>query len=157
LHATSEFRSSALKMYMLQQANAARSEVPENGMPVTVSSSTRSSPEYQLMRRFLSEQNFFSSFVVQTVETAAAPGNDIASPQGLPRQSLSTTFIVCVSTPYYCSSYQHWPVLWYCSSSLSASSRIFEMPRAELTAHKFLCLESMSNSMSCPLYNTILN
>jgi hypothetical protein len=98
---------------MLQHANAARSEVPENGMPVTVSSSTRSSPEYQLMRRFLaSEQNFFSSFVVQTVETAAAPGNDIASSQGLPRQSLSTTFIVCVSTPYYCSSYQHWSVLY---------------------------------------------
>ncbi len=41
--------------------------------------------------------------------------------------------------------------IWYCSSSLSASSRIFEMPRAELIAHKFLCLELLSNSMSCPL------
>ncbi len=33
---------------LLQRANAARSELPENGMRVTVSSSTRSSPDHRI-------------------------------------------------------------------------------------------------------------
>jgi hypothetical protein len=53
LHATCEFRSAVLKMSMLQHANAARSELPEDGMRVTVSSSTWSLLDWCSLQRLL--------------------------------------------------------------------------------------------------------